>query len=127
MPSNVVRFEKLMYIVAALEYLVAALNSERAFDERGVVATIAVQIAFLVIFLLLVWLAARRRQNWARWVLLVLALIALPYFLPTLIDFFRVSALIGLLTAAQWILLAAALYLIFTGNARAWFQGAPIS
>jgi hypothetical protein len=61
--------------------------------------------------------AAREHKNWARWVLLILYAIALPASVQSDLTLIPV-----ILWAGQFLAAAVALFLIFTGDARAWFD-----
>ena len=75
---------------------------------------------------LFIWLVARRRRGWPRWLLSLPVLVEILYdtkygyvYLRSLsfVDF----AIVYAFDAVQVI----ALYLIFTGNAREWFKNDP--
>ncbi len=72
----------------------------------------------------LIWAVARQHKNWARWTLLILAsvslLLSIRQFEPS-----AAPVLAGLLIAGEFLAWGSALYLIFTGNARSWFELAP--
>jgi len=69
----------------------------------------------------LIWQAARRRKNWARWVLCILIAIQLSaLYRWTVLSKYLTPLGQGLLIG-QDVVLTFALYLSFTGNARAWF------
>ncbi len=125
MPSNVALFEKLMYVAVAIGVAVAALDFGRVSAQVGsTVGTLVAQAFAIGLLVLFIWLVARRRQNWARWVFLVFFVIGLVFYVPALLDMFRASTLIGLLSAVQMVIQLVALYLIFTGNSREWFAKA---
>ena len=78
-------------------------------------------MAGIIVFLVyLVWLAARRRKNWPRWVLaaaLVLSVVSLAQSISASgIEF---DSGIELISCA---LTAAGLYFSFTGDAVGWFN-----
>ena len=72
-PGNVLRFEVLLYLSLLIDTLSAAFIARPS--DRGEQAAAASADTFVVMvfifFLLLVWLAARQRKNWARWALVV--------------------------------------------------------
>ena len=119
-PSNVWRFELLLYASLLLDTLMAAFT--RLPDDFSVRASSfanLVNLALISGFLWLVNLAARRRQRWARTVLLVvlaLSVVTLPGQLADGDNEFGV--LVNLVSTA---LTAAGLYFAFTGDARGWF------
>ena len=67
-----------------------------------------------VVRLALIWLTARKRQNWARWVLLVLVLLGLPQFLRTLGPLLAAHPLLWAVRIGQFALDIVAFVLIFT-------------
>ena len=73
----------------------------------------------------MIWLIARKRQNWARWTFLVLFVIGLPLSVPQLLATFQTSALSAVLGLVQLLLQVYAFFLIFTGNAKDWFRKTP--
>jgi hypothetical protein len=93
---------------------------------------LAVDAVIIVLIAGAVWLAARRRQNWARWLLLAIWLLELPLQTAGLLvtelggaEVGRPSLFVISLVPLQWAAQAAALAYAFTGNARGWFAGHP--
>ena len=127
MPSNVSWFEKLMYTVLVLGLVNLAIDGQRLaaapeLRQIGGVAFLAV-VAILtdLILILLIWLAARRRKNWARWVMAVLFAVGLIPAIPTLAGVFQANPAAGGIMVVQSVLQIVALVLVFSGNARPWF------
>jgi hypothetical protein len=124
--SNVARFEQLMYLSIALGVIESALSWNQSVLEAdpvgGASFVLVVQIIVITSEVTLIWLIARRRRNWARWLALISFLVGIPFSMNTYIDLFQSGALAGILDTAQDLLQLVALYLIFTGNARDWFQ-----
>ena len=131
-PTNVRRFEWLEYAsnaiyVAVLPFRPEILLPDPAVPEEttaNLLVTWISVIAFTALILSWVWLAARRRKNWARWALVALMAITLPFF------FFAPASYMAkpygmafdlFLIAIQ----TYALYLVFSGDAKAWFQHGP--
>jgi hypothetical protein len=130
MPSNVVWFERLMYgslvIMILSSYLTLRREDVTGIEDIGIspelLLTVAVAIVALI-WVLLIWLTARRRKGWARYV--IAALFALSLF--ALVQGFSEALafpLEGLLNVVQLLMTLAALILVFTGNAREWFEPA---
>ena len=122
MPSNVIRFEQLMYLSLGIGIVFSALQFQRLVSQSSVALILTTQAAVLGIMVLFIWLVARRRANWARWVLLVFFLLGLVPFIPYLSQTLQASPLSGSLSIAQLFAQGIALYLIFTGNAVEWFK-----
>jgi heme/copper-type cytochrome/quinol oxidase subunit 4 len=123
-PKNVLWFEVLMYLSLTLDALSVAFQDRSSTpeveDSTIMVATLMAggMILLLVYF---VWLAAKRRKNWPRWVLfgaLVLSVISLFQIIGE--NGVEVDSGIEIISCA---LTAAGLYFSFTGDARGWFNG----
>ena len=123
-PRNVLWFEVLLYMSLVLDALSIAFQDR---TPRGditestiMVATVLAACLILLLFYF-VWLAAQRRKNWPRWVLiasLVLSVISLFQIVGD--DGLQVDSAIEVVSCA---LTAAGLYLSFTGDAQGWFNG----
>ncbi len=127
LPKNVRRFAWL-YWAAALIIIIgepfawlnkSPLNSVLAAVEGDVIYTFFLSLIFVPFF----WLAVWKRKNWARWVLLAASVVSLPFgvinFHGSLLPLTSIS--LGLLSSLVDVL---AFYLLFTGDARAWFNQA---
>jgi len=137
MPSNVAWFERLMYtslllLVGSHYFLVQQELARFPDDLRFKLALIGLPIPLVIILALLIWLAARRRKSWARWVLAVLIVWNFGSTLYTAVwlvvnssTFAQVlgekSLIEGALHAVRAVIELVALILVYTGNAREWF------
>ena len=83
------------------------------------------QIVTFAILVLLIWLVARRRKNWARLLMLVMFVLGLPFSARMLIQMLPTEPLSVALSSVQLLAQIVAFFLIFTGNARDWFKTAP--
>lgn len=121
MPKNVRRFEWLIYLAAAA---VVILMPFQGFDlPPSLIVIIAVWWSFIFT---LVWLAARRRQNWARCLLFgifVLETVAGRLLIPT--QYYEARPIEGLVGFLVVSMQAAAYYFVFTGDSRDWFRKKP--
>ena len=101
-------------------------NEDAAFDDAaGMVPSAAklITAALILLFVELVWLAARRRKNWARMVLLAaLALSILSIAEALRIAGWQFTTVVDVVSA---LLTALGLYFSFTGDARDWFRSPP--
>jgi hypothetical protein len=84
----------------------------------------------LVFFVLFIWLTARRRKNWARWILLLVFIFSTVGYikiLKLLLPYWRTHGpdAFALGLALRIPIELAAFILIFTGNARGWFEQPP--
>jgi hypothetical protein len=120
-PKNIWRFEALLYASLLLDSLTAAFQGAPDDMDDGVVLIANVATALLILlFAFLVDLAANRRQNWARMLLLAaLGLSVLSLFSDLLERGLDFASMFQWLSAA---LTAAGLYFSFTGDARGWFM-----
>jgi hypothetical protein len=90
-----------------------------------VLVSVWIILFFDAFMVLLIWLVARQHKSWARWILLVIFAQAIPGYFS---DFnpFGANAkwwgLDGVLSFGQFLSQAIAFFLVFTGNARAWFE-----
>ena len=108
-----------MYFVVAIEVIQIARGWDyfaRSFHPILTAATTILGGPCLDV--LFIWLVARRRRAWPRWIMLLPVVIGIPYSLKWL---FLISAfdfgVVCLADTAQTV----AMILIFTGNAREWF------
>jgi heme/copper-type cytochrome/quinol oxidase subunit 4 len=123
-PKNVLWFEVLLYLSLTLDALSVAFQDRRPTAEvsQSTIA-IATLIAACLILLMVyfVHLAAHRRKNWPRWVLvasLVLSVISLAQSIGD--SGVELDSAIEIVSCA---LTAAGLYFSFTGDAKGWFNG----
>jgi hypothetical protein len=123
-PRNVLWFEVLLYMSLVLDALSIAFQDRTPSGDmtESVIMVANVLAACLILAMVyFVWLAAQRRKNWPRWVLvasLVLSVISLVQFVGD--DGLQVDSAIEVVSCA---LTAAGLYFSFTGDARGWFNG----
>jgi hypothetical protein len=118
MPTNVVWFERLAYASLGLGLAVLALDYQNLSRLGAPAAVVGLLLLAIAGMALLIGLAARRRQSWARWLLLGLFVLGLPYFFSNLL---RQSLISVPLSLAQTVLQGVALFYVFTGDARPWF------
>ena len=123
LPRNVFLFEVLLYASLMLDSLSVAVQDRtptRDTTDQTIMAGTIIDGGIILLLLYFVWLAARHRKNWPRWVLaaaLVVSMMAL----------FQVIGENGLeldsaIEIVSCVLTAAGLYYSFTGDARGWFN-----
>jgi hypothetical protein len=123
-PGRVLWFERLFYLSAALSLVRFLLDRP---DHMPTVSFVVLYI-LLMLQLLLIWLTARRRKNWARWVLLVFFVLwvtaGLVYDGVTGgVGWKSPSTVSVVLRLAQLLFEDIGLILIFTGrSSRRWFM-----
>jgi hypothetical protein len=122
-PRNALLFEALLYLSLILDTLSVAFE-DRTPDASVSASTIAIATAMkgglILVFLYLVWLAARQRRNWPRWVLAA----ALLFSVGSLWQAIDESGLEldSSIEIVSCLLTAAGLYFSFTGDAQDWFD-----
>ena len=122
MPKNVSRFEKLWYTSLGIGILVSALEYQYMASLADTGLILFTQLIVIVFMVLFIWLVARRRKGWARWVLLIMFIIGLPLYFPQLSGMFERNIFAGLLSGFQVFLQIIGLYFIFTGDSAAWYH-----
>jgi len=122
-PRNVLWFEVLLYLSLMLDAVSVAFQDRtpsREMTDQMIMAATIVAGAMILLLVYFVWLAARQRKNWPRWVLasaLVLSVIELVQVIGA--NGLEFDSAIEIVSC---ILTAAGLYLSFTGDARGWFN-----
>jgi protein-S-isoprenylcysteine O-methyltransferase Ste14 len=122
-PKNVWWFEVLLYASLTLDALSVAFQDRtpRADMTEQMIGTATVMAAVLILLLVFfVWLAARRRKNWPRWVLtaaLVLSSISLTQVIGE--KGLQFDSFVDVVSCG---LTLAGLYCSFTGDAKGWFN-----
>jgi heme/copper-type cytochrome/quinol oxidase subunit 4 len=123
MPKNVLWFEVLLYLSLTLDALSVAFQdrtpSAEASDEMIMVATLTAG-GLILLLVYFVWLAARRRKNWPRWVLAAALVLSVISLLQVVGD--NGVELDSGIEIASCMLTAAGLYFSFTGDAQGWFN-----
>ena len=126
MPSNVSNFLGFSILSWAIGLVSAYFGFQEAVAKipvaNGATIVIIVDVIAFAISFGLIAAVAWGRQNWARWVQLVffvlgLASLAFSYRMLLQMSSFQIGT-----TLAQTALQAAALFFIFTGNAKDWFR-----
>jgi hypothetical protein len=122
-PRNVLWFEALLYVSLMLDALSVAFQDRTPTAESTEQMILLVTIVAAILILLqvyFVWLAARHRKNWPRWVLAAALLLSVILsFLVIGENGLELNSSIEIVSCA---LTAAGLYFSFTGDARGWFN-----
>jgi len=122
-PRNVLLFEVMLYLSLMLDALSVAFQ-DRTPDASVTASTITIATAmagFMILLLLyFVWLAARQRRNWPRWVLAAALLFSVGSLWQA-IDQSGLELDSGI-EIVSCLLTAAGLYFSFTGDAQDWFD-----
>ena len=123
LPRNVLRFEVLLYVSLMLDALSVAFGDRtpRGDMTDSMIMTEAVLSGFVILLLLyFVWLAARRRKNWPRWVLAAALVLSVISLFQVIGD--RGVELDSGIEIVSCVLTAAGLYFSYTGDAQGWFN-----
>jgi cell division protein FtsW (lipid II flippase) len=122
-PKNVVWFQTLLYASLMLDALSVAFQDRtpsRDMTDSMIMAATMLAGGMILLLFYFVWLAARKRKNWPRWVLaaaLVLSMISLVQVIGD--NGLELDSGIEIVSCA---LTAAGLYFSFTGDAQGWFN-----
>ena len=122
-PRNVIWFEALMYVSLALDTLLVAFQDRTPTPDmtQAMVNTAAIVSAGLILLTVyLVWLAAERRKNWPRWVLIGSLVLSIYSLVEIIADVgIAFDSFIEIISCA---LNTAGLYCSYTGDAKGWFN-----
>lgn len=121
-PTNIFYFQVLLYLSLLIDVLSAAFL-DRMPDEVSESTKLAVNFIAVMMtlgFVQLVWLAAHRRKNWARTILLVALMLSVASIVTTVGDTgMQFSTFVDVISTA---LTAFGLYFSYTGDAKDWFR-----
>jgi branched-subunit amino acid permease len=124
LPRNVLWFEVLLYLSLTLDSLSVAFQDRTPTADitDSMIVTETVMAACLILLMVyLVWLAAQRRKNWPRWVLIGSLVLSLYSLVAILGDTgLALDSGIEIISCA---LTVAGLYYSYTGDAKGWFNG----
>lgn len=124
-PRDVLRFEAFLYSSLLIDALSAgflsAIPDDATDDMRMFVNLLSAVVIGALVWL--VWLAAQRRRNWARWTLAGLFVLTALVFVGTM-DEIQLS-LRAVADVVSLGLTAVGLYFGFTAEAGPWFEAPP--
>ena len=122
-PRNVLRFEALLYVSLMLDALSVAFQDRTPtaeLTEQIILAATIMAAALILLQVHFVWLAARQRKNWPRWVLAAALLLSVILSFQVIGENgLELDSSIGIVSC---VLTAAGLYFSFTGDAGDWFN-----
>jgi hypothetical protein len=122
-PKNVLWFEVLLYLSLTLDALSVAFHDrtpDGEMTEQMIFIETVLDAGMILLLVYFVWLAAQRRKNWPRWVLvasLALSVVSLVQIIGDL-----GVGLDSSIEVVSCALTAAGLYFSFTGDAKGWFN-----
>ena len=121
-PKNIIYFEVLLYLSLALDALSMPFRDDsfENLPDMSAPAAKLITAALILLFVYLVWLAAHRRKNWARMILLASLVMSLLSTMAAIGQTgLQIDTLVDVVSA---LLTAFGLYLSFTGDAVGWFR-----
>jgi amino acid transporter len=123
-PKHVLWFEVLLYLSLVLDALSVAFQDRTPsadMTEAMIMVANVVAACLILMFVYMVWLAAQRRKNWPRWVLIA----SLVFSVISLVQIIGDSGLQldSCIEIFSCFLTASGLYFSFTGDAHGWFTG----
>jgi hypothetical protein len=127
-PASVIWYERLAWAACAASLASAVAHRAvlmKYYSQYPIFYPI-VLACVLAVNLLWIWLIARKRQNWARWISLVLMLLAIPLEILHFDERLRLSAAQAITYYAATISWMVAVSLLFRRDARRWFAGRPL-
>jgi hypothetical protein len=123
-PANVVWFEALLYMSLTLDALSVAFQDRTPSGDmtEQMISTATLIVGGMILLLVyLVRLAAKRRKNWPRWVLLGALVLSVYSLIDTIRDVgLQIDSAIEIVSCA---LTAAGMYFSYSGDAKGWFNG----
>ena len=123
-PESVVWYERLAWAAFAIG-LVSAAASPATLAKYYDRSPIGYPIMFVVVVagqLAWIWLVARKRQNWARWISLITVLIGIPNAIWDLEERFRLNPVASVFYYAAFATMTVSVMLLFRSDAREWFS-----
>ena len=126
-PSNVTWFERLMYVGVLLslaDIYVTSRHEQITFPSAEGWVAVGTGAILTALYVGLIWLVARRRKGWVRYVLVALLVLTVAAVLMSLSNDIRQQPVGFAVNVLDCLAEGVALYLVFTGNARPWFTSA---
>lgn len=121
-PKNIFYFEVLLYLSLLIDVLSAAFlgRMPEDLDDSSRLAINFIAVVMTLGFMYLVWLAAYRRKNWARIILVVALMLSVASIVTTFGETgLQFSTMVDVLSSA---LTALGLWFSYTGDAQDWFR-----
>jgi O-antigen ligase len=122
-PKNVLWFEVLLYLSLTLDALSVAFQDRTPsveMTESTIMKATVLAACMILLLVYFVWLAAQRRKNWPRWVLVAAMVLSVVSLVQVIGDSgLQLDSAIEVVSCA---LTAAGLYFSFTGDAQGWFN-----
>jgi hypothetical protein len=128
-PASIIWYERLA--LAAVVASLASAAADRAtlakyYSQYPIFYPIEIACAFAV-QLLWIWLIARKRRNWARWISLIGTAVAIPRAILEFDERVRHNAAAAIAQYVVFVILTVAVSLLLRRDARAWFARRPVA
>jgi|GEM_PF-1473775 len=121
-PRNVALFEVLIYLGLVLDMGAVMRWNRASFEGWEFIEAASFYLLLFALLVFAVWAAARRGRNWARFVLLALILTSVPDYFHIFADLANFDYSLVALRILSDSLQLAALYFVFSPEARPWFN-----
>ena len=126
-PASIVNFERVVILSLLVGLVATAVNWEHAVQATETIGfgsglVIGVQVVSIALTLLLLYFISRRGSSVARWIYVVLVGLAVAFSLANASAVFVLPTVPVLLQLVQWLLSIISIWLLFTADARAWFN-----
>jgi hypothetical protein len=123
-PESVVWYERFAWAAVAVGLASAAANPATLakYYDRYPIGYPIIIVVSLAGQLLWIWLVARKRQNWARWISLITVLLGIPNAIWDIEERFRLNPVASVFYYAAFATMTVSVMLLFRSDARAWFS-----
>lgn len=124
-PIGIVWYERLAVAGVAAALASAAADGAtlaKYYSQNPIFYPILIACVFAV-QLLWIWLIARKRQNWARWISLVVMVLGIPAEILGFDERVRFNATSAIASYTAFVIWLVAVLLLFRRDARGWFAG----
>jgi hypothetical protein len=123
-PESVVWYERLAWTAFAVGLASAAASPAtlaKYYDQYPISYPIII-VVVLAGQLIWIWLVARKRQNWARWISLLVVLLGIPNAIWDIEERFRFNPVAAVFYYTAFAISIVSVMLLFRGDAREWFS-----
>lgn len=128
-PGSVIWYERLAWASIAIGLMSSAANPANLakYYERYHTGFLLAGVVFIVLQFIWIWLVARKRQNWARWISLVVVLIGIPNAIWDIEERFQINPVATVFYYAAFGISIISVMLLFRNDAGDWFSRKPFA
>jgi hypothetical protein len=126
-PTSIVWYERLAWASLVIGLASAAANPAafaKYYNQYSTSYLIVIACVY-VGQLLWIWLIARKRQNWARWISLIVVVIGIPQAFLDIGERVEINAVAAIVFYLGFLILTVAVFQLFRSDAREWFARRP--